>query len=172
MHEPTNHAGPVLTCGELADGGLAAVIGRFGLTLEWCADGAPIPGSYWGEPEAGRIGTILYLRADTPVHSALHEAGHFICMDAGRRLRDSIDAGGTALEECGVCYLQIRLADELPGMGRDRMLADMDGWGYSFRLGSARAWFERDAEDARAFLQQRGVLDAAGNPPAGAEIVR
>jgi hypothetical protein len=32
-------------------------------------------------------------------------------------------------------------------------MADMDAWGYSFRLGSTRAWFEADAEDAREFLQ-------------------
>ena len=37
--------------------------------------------------------------------------------------------------------------------GIDRAFADMDAWGYTFRLGSARAWFERDAEDAAAFLQ-------------------
>jgi len=34
----------------------------------------------------------------------------------------------------------------------------MDEWGYTFRLGSARAWFENDAEDARAFLVQKNLL--------------
>jgi len=34
----------------------------------------------------------------------------------------------------------------------------MDAWGYSFRLGSAQAWFEQDAEDARSFLVARGLL--------------
>jgi len=38
---------------------------------------------------------------------------------------------------------------------------DMDAWGYTFRLGSTRAWFERDAEDARAWLAARGLLQAA-----------
>jgi len=37
-------------------------------------------------------------------------------------------------------------------------MQDMDIWGYSFRLGSAQAWFEHDAEDTRAWLQQRGLL--------------
>jgi hypothetical protein len=37
-------------------------------------------------------------------------------------------------------------------------MADMDAWGYSFRLGSTRAWFEGDAEDAREWLEQRGLL--------------
>jgi hypothetical protein len=36
-------------------------------------------------------------------------------------------------------------------------MADMDAWGYTFRLGSTRAWFEGDAEDALAFLAARGL---------------
>jgi hypothetical protein len=40
----------------------------------------------------------------------------------------------------------------------------MDAWGYTFRLGSARAWFERDAEDARTWLAARGLVDVAGEP--------
>ena len=64
-------------------------------------------------------------------------------------------------EEDAACYLQILLADHLPGVGRDRLMADMDAWGYSFRLGSARAWFETDAEDARAFLAERGLVAGA-----------
>ena len=44
------------------------------------------------------------------------------------------------------------------------MLADMDAWGYTFRLGSARAWFEEDADDAREWLLTRGLIDAAGRP--------
>jgi hypothetical protein len=51
--------------------------------------------------------------------------------------------------------LQIVLADGLPGVGSDRLMADMDAWGYSFRLGSTRAWFENDAEDARAWLREK-----------------
>jgi hypothetical protein len=38
----------------------------------------------------------------------------------------------------------------------------MDAWGYSFRLGASRAWFEQDAQDARAWLNQHGIIDAAG----------
>ena len=44
-------------------------------------------------------------------------------------------------------------------MGVERAIADMDAWGYSFRLGSTRAWFENDAEDARRWLRQQGVTD-------------
>ena len=87
-------------------------------------------------------------RPDTPVHSALHEACHWICMPPARRARLHTDAGGDSDEENAVNYLSILLGQTLPGFGRDRMLADMDAWGYSFRLGSARAWFEGDAEDA------------------------
>lgn len=152
----------VLQCGALADGALERLLARLGLAVHWCRAGRAIPGSYWGEPEAGLIGATLYLRPDTPVHSALHEAGHFACMDAGRRAALDTDAGGTLLEECGVCYLQILLADALPGAGRERIQADMDRWGYTFRLGSARAWFEGDADDAIEFLRGRGLLDTAG----------
>jgi hypothetical protein len=59
-----------------------------------------------------------------------------------------------------VCYLQVVLADRLPGVGRRRLMQDMDAWGYSFRLGGAQAWFEQDAADARAWLVERGLLPA------------
>lgn len=147
----------MLTVGDIDVRGLSELLGGFGLALVDTDAGAAIPGTYWGEPEAGLIGASLYVRPDTPVHSALHEAGHFICMDAARRARLHTDAGGTLLEECAVCYLQIILGGRLADVGRERMQRDMDAWGYTFRLGSARAWFERDAEDARAFLTARGL---------------
>ena len=128
------------------------------------ADSSDIPGSHWGEPEAGLIGDRLYLRPDTPVHSALHEACHYVCMDPARRAGLDTDAGGDYDEENAVCYLQILLAGELEGFGRRRMLADMDAWGYTFRLGSARAWFEQDADDARAWLLRHGLVDASDRP--------
>ncbi|MDZ7747553.1 MAG: hypothetical protein U5K43_00865 [Halofilum sp. (in: g-proteobacteria)] len=160
-------SGDVLTCAALPGGALEEVLAPYGLALAWCAHGAPIPGTYWGEPEAGLIGDTLHVRADTPVHSALHEAGHFACMDAARRAALHTDAGGTLLEECAVCYLEILLAERLPGVGRARIQRDMDAWGYTFRLGSAAAWFEHDAGDALAFLQRRGLVDAAGRLPGG-----
>lgn len=128
------------------------------------ADDAPIPGSYWGDCEAGLVGAALHVRADTPLHSALHEACHYLCADAERRATLHTDAGGDDLEECAVCYLSILLADELPGFGRARMLADMDAWGYSFRLGTAHAWFTTDAADARAWLRAQGLIDAHDHP--------
>ncbi len=137
---------------------LAGVLGPYGLHLELVDADAAIPGSFWGESEAGLIGDRLYVRPDTPVHSALHEACHYICMDPERRAGLHTDAGGGYDEENGVCYLQILLADRLPGIGRDGLMRDMDAWGYSFRLGSTRAWFESDAEDARAGLEQHGLL--------------
>lgn len=120
--------------------------------------GAEIPGSYWGEREAGLIADAIYFRPDTPVHSVLHEACHFICMDPVRRAQLNRDAGGDHDEENAVCYLQILLADRIEGMGRARMCADMDAWGYTFRLGGAAAWFEQDAQDARAWLIARGLI--------------
>ncbi|MEM9689479.1 MAG: hypothetical protein AAF917_08375 [Pseudomonadota bacterium] len=117
-----------------------------------------IPGSYWGDPEAGLVRRTVYVREDTPVHSFLHEMCHALCMDDERRDALHTDAGGDDLEECAVCYLQVLLADQLPGVGRARLMHDMDSWGYSFRLGSTQAWFEQDADDARRWLSERGLL--------------
>lgn len=154
----------VLTCGELAAGTLAALLERWGLRLVTVAPGAAIPGSYWGAPEAGLLQRTVFVRPDTPVHSALHETCHALCMDEARRDRLDTDAGGDDLEECGVCYLQIVLADHLAGVGATRLCRDMDAWGYSFRLGSTTAWFEEDAGDARRWLEEQGLLDAGGQP--------
>ena len=150
-------------CDRLHQPRLARLLARYRMELVMIPDRAPIPGSYWGEPEAGIVGNIVHARADTPVHSVLHEAGHIICMDSARRARLDTDAGGEHAEEDAVCYLQIVLAAEL-GLSPNEICADMDAWGYSFRLGSARAWFERDADDARAWLVRYGLLIEAGVP--------
>ena len=155
---------PVLTLGNVGHVPVAILLRRFGLSLELVAAGVAIPGSYWGESEAGLRGQRLYARSDTPVHSVLHEACHYICMSAERRTGLDTDAGGDDPEESAVCYLQVLLAGELPEVGRDRLFADMDAWGYSFRLGGARPWFERDAEDARLWLRRHGVTDSADRP--------
>ncbi len=141
---------------------LELLLDRYGLQLRLVAPDEIIPGSYWGEREAGLIGAKVFARLDTPVHSVLHESAHFICMTPERRAGLDTDAGGDDAEESAVCYLQIVLADSLPNVGQQRMCRDMDEWGYSFRLGSAAAWFVEDAEDARAWLIHRGLLDEAG----------
>jgi hypothetical protein len=141
---------------------LASLLDRYALTLIEVPRGVLIPGSFWGESEAGLVDDKLYARADTPVHSVLHEAAHFVCMDASRRAGLNRDAGGDDAEENAVCYLQIVWADELPGFGRERMFRDMDAWGYSFRLGSAQRWFAEDANDAREWLLRFGVVDQTG----------
>lgn len=150
----------VLRLADIDAPALEALLWARGLAVTWLAPQADIPGSYWGDSEAGLIDDRLHVRADTPVHSALHEACHWLCMDASRRAGLHTDAGGDDLEECAVCYLQVVLADRLPGVGRRRLMQDMDAWGYSFRLGGARAWFEQDAADARAWLVERGLLPA------------
>lgn len=148
----------VVTVAAVGADALRTALAGHGLDVTLIAPAGEIPGSYWGAPEAGLIGNTLYVRPDTPVHSALHEAAHFICMDRDRREALHTDAGGDFAEENAVCYLQIVLADSIPGMGRERMLADMDAWGYTFRLGSTRRWFEEDAADAQAWLAGRGLI--------------
>jgi len=142
---------------------LAELLHHYQIDLVQVEPGSAIPGSYWGEPEAGIIGNRVYARPDTPLHSALHEASHVICMDAGRRTVLHTDAGGNYAEEDAVCYLQILLAGEL-GVPVADICADMDEWGYTFRLGSARAWFERDADDALHWLVRHGLVTGKGVP--------
>jgi len=98
------------------------------------------------------------------VHSMLHEVCHIICMSKERRAHLDRDAGGDDLEESAVCYLQIVLADFLAGVGRQRLMLDMDAWGYSFRLGSTERWFTEDADDAKAWLVAEGLLVSTGEP--------
>ena len=146
----------VLPVSALPTGALAALLEPLGLQLHAVAEGKDIPGSYWGESEAGLIGNGLYLRPDTPVHSALHEACHWLLADAERRQSLHTDAGGTDTEENAVCYLQCLLAQQLDGYSQARCFAEMDVWGYHFLLGSAAAWFAYDSDDAQRLLIQRG----------------
>jgi hypothetical protein len=154
----------VLTVADVRYHHLVRLLARYGLSLTLLDDGAAIRGSYWGEPEAGIVGRSVFVRRDTPIHSLLHETCHVICMDEERRDDLDRDAGGDDVEECAACYLQILLADHVAGVGRDRLMRDMDSWGYSFRLGDARTWFETDADDARGWLLERGLVTRADNP--------
>src|SRR5690606_18019405 len=138
----------MLTLGDIRFGDVAALLDRYGLQLERVADGAPIPGSYWGEPEAGLVGCTVYARDDTPVHSLLHEAAHLIVLPPELRAAVHTDATDSIEEEDAVCVLQSLLGDALPGVGAARVLADMDAWGYTFRLGSAAAYVRHDAAEA------------------------
>ncbi len=151
----------VLTVADIGTDALRGLLDRFGLELVALQPGEPITGSYWGDSEAGVVGRRVFVRPDTPVHSFLHETSHVICMDEARRRCLDRDAGGDDLEESAVCFLQVLLADTVDGVGRDRLMADMDAWGYSFRLGSTRAWFEHDAGDAREFLVNHKLIDSS-----------
>ena len=154
----------VLTCAALPANALRQLLAQYDLEVVWVEDREKLPGSFWGDPEAGLIANRLYVRPSPPVQSALHEACHYICMDTARRRQLNTDAGGGYDEENGVCYLQILLADHLPGMTAARMMQDMDAWGYSFRLGSTRAWFEHDADDAIDWLIVHQLIDRTGRP--------
>jgi len=151
----------VLLLRDIAFADVAALLARYDLVLERVADDAPIPGSYWGAPEAGLIGNTVFVRDDTPVHSLLHEAAHLIVLPSERRAAVHTDATDSVEEEDAVLVLQALLADELPGAGAARILADMDAWGYTFRLGSARAYVEQDAEAAWMLLRRLDLVTPA-----------
>jgi hypothetical protein len=124
-----------------------------------------IPGSYWGEREAGLIGSKIYARLDTPLHSVLHEERAFHLHDAGAARRIGHRCGRRSRRrECRVLPAD-PAGESLPNVGRERMCRDMDEWGYSFRLGSAAAWFAEDAEDARQWL----IRSTASSTRAGAD---
>jgi hypothetical protein len=156
MDDVSSHA--VLRLADIGIEAPGALLARYGLSLQPVPDGAPIPGSFWGDEEAGIIGSTVYARGDTPVHSLLHEACHLIVLPEERRLAVHTDATDSIEEEDASCYLQILLAEQLPGVGSRRLMRDMDAWGYSFRLGSAQAWFEQDAENAWQFLATRRLI--------------
>ncbi|MGH8098713.1 hypothetical protein [Stenotrophomonas indicatrix] len=147
----------VTRVGDIAFADAQRLLAAHELRLHHVAVGEPIPGSYWGEPEAGIIASDVYVRDDTPVHSMLHEACHLIVLPPERRAQVHTDATDSVPEEDATCYLQIVLAGHLPGVGSERLMADMDAWGYTYRLGSTKAWFEQDAEDAKAWLLERGL---------------
>src|SRR5690606_6134856 len=123
------HQSRVLTVADTDLSALAALLQNYGLQMERIEDGQDIPGSFWGDEEAGLMGDKLIVRGDTPLHSAFHEACHYVCMDESRRSGLDTNAGGDYDEENAVCYLQILLAGLLPGFGMARMLQDMDSWG-------------------------------------------
>ena len=65
----------VQLCAEIDLSALQVLLGEYGLKVAMLSDGADIPGSYWGAPEAGLVLDTLYIRPDTPTHSALHGSG-------------------------------------------------------------------------------------------------
>lgn len=154
----------VLTCAETGIHELQQLLGKYQIQLISVDATADIPGSWFGAPEAGLIDNRLYVRADTPVHSALHESCHYICMPAERRNALHTNAGGDYDEENAVCFLSILLSDYITDFGRERMFKDMDEWGYTFRLGSSKAWFEQDAEDAQQWLRQYKLTNQQDQP--------
>ncbi len=154
----------ITSCGAISPDTLQSLLERYQLNISWVEPGETIPGSFWGEPEAGLIADRIYLRADTPLHSMLHETCHYICMDKHRRTGLHTNAMGDYAEENAVCYLQLLLAEFIPGIDRYSQMREMDHWGYSFRLGSARAWFERDADDARLWLLRHRLISTHSQP--------
>ena len=73
------------------------------------------------------------------------------------------ECGFVLVDECLPDYVFNNLGfdceDFLAGPFTDECMEDMDDWGYTFRLGSAKKWFEDDAEDARSWLVERNLLN-------------
>ena len=160
----TLHSAAVVVLADLDRREVTQLLAGYGARLVVLAPHEAIPGSYWGDCEAGLVGDAVYARADTPAHSLLHELCHYVCMDDVRRAALATDAGGTDDEESAVCYLQVLLAQHLRGFGSERCLQDMDAWGYSFREGSARAWYCGDGAHARDWLLLHALIDAKQQP--------
>ena len=154
----------IVTCADIQFEQLEKLLGNYGLIIHKIEANEKIPGSWFGDPEAGIIKNNLYVRDDTPVHSALHESCHFVCMDHTRRENLHTNVGGDYDEENAVCYLSILLSDFIDGFGREQMFTDMDEWGYTFRLGSSKAWFEKDAEDALEWLLKNEIINSLTEP--------
>ena len=149
----------MLLCTKQYQKELSSFLMEFTIKIEYVDKDKDIPGSWFGEEEAGIINNTLFIREDTPIHSALHESCHFICMDNQRRKNLNTNAGGDYDEENAVCYLQILLAEQLSFCSSDAIMKDMDDWGYTFRLGSAKAWFLNDAQDAKQWLLDKKCID-------------
>lgn len=156
----------MLTVADLPTQALQELLDPYSVEVKIVPNSKPIPGSFWGDSEAGIIKNILYIWSETPVHSALHEACHYICLDTTRRDELDTDAGDDYNEENAVCYLQILLAAKLSGCSADILMNNMDSWGYTFRLDSASAWFKNDAEDAQQWLVREKIIDQ-DNVPTG-----
>jgi len=154
----------VLCCNDIKFAELRLLLGKFSIQLHLVDESEEIPGSWFGDPEAGIINNHLYVRNDTPVHSALHESSHYICMSPDRRKNLHTNAGGDYDEENAVCYLSILLSEFINDFGCERMLKDMDEWGYTFRLGSSKDWFEDDAQDTIDWLLKYNLIDKNNKP--------
>ena len=149
-----------LTCCCLRDIGfddVAALLARYGLAARARrrrrADPRQLLGRTRSRPDRPRV----HARDDTPVHSLLHEAAHLIVLppERARRAyrRHRFGRGRRRRLRAAVA------ARRRPARRRPRaLMADMDAWGYTFRLGSARAYFERDAEDAGPGCSARGLV--------------
>ena len=55
---------------------MAALLRPYGLAVRTVPSAGSIPGSYWGESEAGIRGTRLHIRADTPLHFSAFSPRH------------------------------------------------------------------------------------------------
>ncbi|PWQ98918.1 hypothetical protein [Leucothrix arctica] len=161
---PSSDTTNVLRLSEVSSVELKSLLEKYDLQLIISPLNEAIPGSFWGDEEAGLIHNKVYARLDTPIHSIFHESCHFICMTQARREQLHTNAGGTQDEENAVCYLQLLLCNEIGAITAEKMMGDMDTWGYNFMLGSCRAWFEQDAKDSSQWLIDHKIISNDETP--------
>ena len=63
----------VICCSQLKPDEIQLLLSRYDLQQQLIDLNQTIPGSFWGESEAGIIQQTIYFRPDTPAHSLLHE---------------------------------------------------------------------------------------------------
>jgi len=86
---------------------LEVMLDRYGLAFVLAAPEEVIPGSYWGEREAGLMGSRSSPGSTRRcIRCCTGRAISSACRPSGRAGLDT-DAGGDDAEENAVCYLQI-----------------------------------------------------------------
>jgi len=83
---PNKHSNSVYQISDFSISEIISLLEKYHLKIKVLSPEQAICGSYWGDSEAGLIENTLYVRKDTPIHSLLHEACHYICMDETRRV--------------------------------------------------------------------------------------
>ncbi len=144
----------------------------YGARLERVPAGAAIPGSYWGDTEAGldrqhRVRARRHARAFVPARAlSLHLHGRRAPCRARDRRRRHATTRSAASATCRCCSPSGSTAS-----AQRAACATWTRGATRFREGSARAWFDGDGAHARAWLLDHGLVDSAGQPTLRLRVV-